>query len=166
VIPLLLEEAVDAMRGIVDALGPLGLFVAMIIQAVIAPIPSDLLVISAVAFGMDPVFAIVAAATGSTVGGVLAFYISRRGGKRFARRMVGEKNILRLERWFARYGDYIVVFGRATPLISSDAISYVAGFTGISVQRFIPLALVGAFIRASILITVGQALVAFIPFLG
>ncbi|MBI2184595.1 MAG: DedA family protein [Thaumarchaeota archaeon] len=165
-IETIFSQAVELMRLMVNTLGPTGLFSAMVIQAVIAPIPSDLLIVSSIALGMDPITVVATASAGSTVGGVLAFYISRKGGKKLASKLGGGKAMARLEKWFERYGDYFLVFGRAAPFLSSDAIAYVAGFTGITVQRFIILALLGAVLRVIILIALGEAIATMIPLLG
>ncbi|MBI4258313.1 MAG: TVP38/TMEM64 family protein, partial [Thaumarchaeota archaeon] len=155
VVETVFASIIETMRLMVNTLGPLGLFSAMVIQAVIAPIPSDLLVVSSVALGIDRVAVVVAASAGSTVGGVVAFYISRKGGKKLAFKLGGGRVLGRFERWFERYGDYFLVFGRAAPFMSSDAISYAAGFTAITVQRFVILSFVGAVLRVMILVAIG-----------
>ena len=49
------------------------------------------------------------------------------------------------------------------PFLSSDAIAYAAGLTKINIKLFIPLALLGAFLRSLILVYLGDKLLEYIP---
>ena len=150
------------MNDFVELYGIPGLFLVMIIQSLV-PIffPSDVIIVGAVIFGIEPVSVVIVSALGSTVGGVIAFYIARKGGKKLVRRFIGEKWMERLDRWFEKWGWSVVVFGRAAPFISSDAIAYAAGITKMTLRVFFPLALIGALIRSIILVFLGQTITSF-----
>ena len=136
----------------------------MILQSIIPiAIPSDAVVIGAVVLGIDNISVIIASTLGSTIGGIIGFSITRKGGKPLAIRFIGKKNIERLENWFEKWGNFIIVFGRAMPFLSSDAIAYAAGLTKINIKLFIPLALLGAFLRSLILVYLGDKLLEYIP---
>ncbi len=150
------------MNDFVELYGIPGLFLVMVIQSLV-PIffPSDIIIVGAVIFGIEPVSVVIVSALGSTVGGVIAFYIARKGGKKLVRRFIGEKWMERLDRWFEKWGWSVVVFGRAAPFISSDAIAYAAGITKMALRVFFPLALIGALIRSIILVFLGQTITSF-----
>jgi len=150
------------MNDFVELYGIPGLFLVMVIQSLV-PIffPSDIIIVGAVIFGIEPVSVVIVSALGSTVGGVIAFYIARKGGKKLVRRFIGEKWMERLDRWFEKWGWSVVVFGRAAPFISSDAIAYAAGITKMTLRVFFPLALIGALIRSIILVFLGQTITSF-----
>ena len=150
------------MNDFVQLYGIPGLFLVMVIQSLV-PIffPSDVIIVGAVIFGIEPVSVVIVSALGSTVGGVIAFYIARKGGKKLVRRFIGEKWMERLDRWFEKWGWSVVVFGRAAPFISSDAIAYAAGITKMTLRVFFPLALIGALIRSIILVFLGQTITSF-----
>ena len=136
----------------------------MILQSIIPiAIPSDAVVIGAVVLGIDNISVIIASTLGSTIGGIIGFSITRKGGKPLAVRFIGKKNIERLENWFEKWGNFIIVFGRAMPFLSSDAIAYAAGLTKINIKLFIPLALLGSFLRSTILVYLGDKLLEYIP---
>ncbi len=150
------------MNDFVELYGIPGLFLVMVIQSLV-PIffPSDVIIVGAVIFGIEPVSVVIVSALGSTVGGVIAFYIARKGGEKLVRRFIGQKWMERLDRWFEKWGWSVVVFGRAAPFISSDAIAYAAGITKMTLRVFFPLALIGALIRSIILVFLGQTITSF-----
>lgn len=152
-----------ALKSFVTVYGVFGLFVAMIVQAIVAPLPSDIFPVVAVMLGMDPVTIVVVASIGSTLGGAVDFYLVRRGAKGFVERLVSEKNIEKFENWFDRWGGYALVLGRAAPFMSSDALAYVAGMSNMSFKTFVPLAFLGVLIRCIILVALGSAILAFFP---
>lgn len=153
------------MENFVELYGIPGLFLVMVIQSLVPLFfPSDVIIVGAIIFGMEPVSTVIVSALGSTVGGVIAFYIARKGGKRIVKRFVGEKWMVRLEKWFEKWGWSIVVFGRAAPFISSDAIAYAAGITRMTYRVFFPLALIGALIRSILLVVLGETITSFFAF--
>jgi membrane protein DedA with SNARE-associated domain len=160
----LIQSIITSQNALIENYGFIGVFVAMILQSIIPiAIPSDAVVIGAVVLGIDNIAVIIASTLGSTIGGIIGFSITRKGGKPLAVRFIGKKNIERLENWFEKWGNFIIVFGRAMPFLSSDAIAYAAGLTKINIKLFIPLALLGAFLRSLILVYLGDKLLEYIP---
>jgi len=160
----LIQSIITSQNALIENYGFIGVFVAMILQSIIPiAIPSDAVVIGAVVLGIDNISVIIASTLGSTIGGIIGFSITRKGGKPLAVRFIGKKNIERLENWFEKWGNFIIVFGRAMPFLSSDAIAYAAGLTKINIKLFIPLALLGAFLRSLILVYLGDKLLEYIP---
>tara|TARA_B000000460_G_scaffold234115_1_gene194326 strand:- start:1305 stop:1808 length:504 start_codon:yes stop_codon:yes gene_type:complete len=160
----LIQSIITSQNALIENYGFIGVFVAMILQSIIPiAIPSDAVVIGAVVLGIDNIAVIIASTLGSTIGGIIGFSITRKGGKPLAIRFIGKKNIERLENWFEKWGNFIIVFGRAMPFLSSDAIAYAAGLTKINIKLFIPLALLGSFLRSIILVYLGDKLLEYIP---
>jgi len=159
-----IETIIGYVQLFVENYGFYGVFIAMFIQALIpVAIPSDGIIIAAVLLDINPIMIIIASALGSTSGGTIGFTITRRGGKPIAVRFIGEKAIKRFENWFDRWGNYIIVFGRAAPFLSSDAIAFAAGLTKINIRTFIILALIGAILRSIILVYLGDLVSDYIP---
>ena len=160
----LIQSIITSQNALIENYGFIGVFVAMILQSIIPiAIPSDAVVIGAVVLGIDNISVIIASTLGSTIGGIIGFSITRKGGKPLAVRFIGKKNIERLENWFEKWGNFIIVFGRAMPFLSSDAIANAAGLTKINIKLFIPLALLGSFLRSTILVYLGDKLLEYIP---
>ncbi|MDH5690756.1 MAG: VTT domain-containing protein, partial [Candidatus Bathyarchaeota archaeon] len=126
--------------------GPPLLFVMMIIQAIAIPIPSELVLIAGgLAFGLP--FGWLVGALGSIVAAVLGFYISRKGGRSLAIKLVGERGIKFADNWFNRWGVWAILLGRFAPFIPFDAISYSAGLTTMKLKNFIIPTIIGTLPR-------------------
>jgi len=123
------------------------LFVAMIVQALAIPIPSEfVLICGGAAFGVFSGWLV--GALGSLVAAFIGFYISRKGGRSVAIRFVGERGIEFADNWFNRWGIWAVLFGRIAPFIPFDVISYSAGLTQMKFRSFIVPTIIGTLPRA------------------
>ena len=157
----IIEKIILNLNNIVENYGTLGL---MIVQSLIPiALPSDAVILAAVILKMDSFTIITISALGSTIGGIFAFLITRKGGKPIAIKFIGENRINKLESWFEKWGYYVVVFGRAAPFLSSDAVSYAAGLTKMNITIFIILAFIGALIRSIIIVYLGDISLNLIP---
>jgi uncharacterized membrane protein YdjX (TVP38/TMEM64 family) len=123
------------------------LFFAMILQALVIPIPSELILIcGGAAFGLLSGWLV--GAVGSVVAALIGFYISRKGGRSVAIRFVGDKGIEFADNWFSRWGAWAVLLGRIAPFIPFDVISYSAGLTQMKFRSFIVPTVIGTLPRA------------------
>jgi len=123
------------------------LFVAMIVQALAIPIPSEfVLICGGAAFGVLSGWMV--GALGSVVAAFIGFYISRKGGRSVAMRFVGERGIEFADSWFDRWGIWAVLLGRIAPFIPFDVISYSAGLTQMKTRRFMIPTIMGTLPRA------------------
>jgi len=131
------------------------LFGMMIVQAIAIPIPSELVLIAGgLAFGFP--FGWIVGALGSIVAAVLGFYISRKGGRSLAIKLVGEKGIRFADNWFNRWGAWAVLLGRFAPFIPFDAISYSAGLTTMKLKNFMIPTIIGTLPRALFYTSLGS----------
>ena len=107
----------------------------MLLQSVVAPIPSNVITIAnGVIFG--PIWGGVLSWSSMLVGASLCFWLSRRIGKPFAARVVGQP-LQTAEGFFRRYGLYAIFFVRLLPFVPFDAVSYAAGLMGVPFSRFL-----------------------------
>jgi uncharacterized membrane protein YdjX (TVP38/TMEM64 family) len=105
------------------------------------PIPSSLImVLSGAAFGVlwGSVFSLV----GSIGGEWLGFELVRRYGRRASSKMVGDDELERLSRVFARHGTAVVVVTRALPVVM-ETMSVVAGLSKMKRSTFLIASLLG-----------------------
>lgn len=156
-------EIITFLKLFITTYGVPELFVVMVAQAVIVPLPSDIFPAFAVMLGMHPIIVVLVAAFGSTVGGVIDFCLIRRGAKPYFEKLISKRHIEKLEKWLDRWGAYALVLGRAAPFFSSDALAYVAGISKMSLKIFVPLAFLGILLRCIILVAIGTAISLFIP---
>lgn len=94
----------------------------MFVQTIIAPIPSEVVQMTAGilwGFALGTVLAFV----GIMGSSVVSFYISRRGGRAIVEGTVGAKRLRGLDVLMERYGIYAIVGLRAIPVIPFDLVS-------------------------------------------
>jgi membrane protein DedA with SNARE-associated domain len=113
--------------------------------------------------GVDAYIAIALAGTlGYLVGAWIGWWIGLRGGRPLVARHgkwlhLNEEKLDRAERWFARWEDWGVFFGRLTPVVRSF-VSIPAGVFEVRFWRYTWLTLLGSAIWAFALAGVGYGL--------
>ena len=147
----------------VATLGYPGLFALMVMEGVITPIPSELVVPFAgylAALGRFDLVLVVAVATaGATVGSTIAYYVGYYAGRpllaRYGRFIGFREGHLRwTEAWFDKYGDWGNLIGHAIPGVRSF-ISFPAGIAKMGVKRYVLFTALGSAIWNSVLALAG-----------
>lgn len=106
--------------------GVLLVLATMLVQAVLAFLPSVLVMVAAVlAYG--PWWGGLLSWVGLVLAAQLAYAIGRGLGPVTVRRLVGGKTLRAMEDAVERYGPWAVVVARVSPILSTDAVSYAAG---------------------------------------
>jgi LPXTG-motif cell wall-anchored protein len=142
------------------------LFGLVLLENLLPPIPSEVILPLAgflVADGeMSFVAAMIAATAGSVVGALIIYGVGRYGGRPLLLRYgdylyLNAERIDRSEAWFEQYGQRIVFFGRMIPGIRS-VVSVPAGLARMDLTLFTLLTLAGSAIWNGALIGAGWAL--------
>ncbi|WP_258726295.1 DedA family protein [Cellulomonas sp. NS3] len=165
--PGLLDRVSDWAVGLMDALGAPGAGLAVALENLVPPIPSEVILPLAgfaAAQGRLGLLEVLAWTTaGSLVGAVLLYGLGVALGRDRLRRVVDRMPLVRLEdldtaeAWFARYGAVAVLVGRVVPLVRS-LVSVPAGVERMVLWRFVVLTTVGSAVWNTTLVTVGYAL--------
>lgn len=154
------------IERLIQSGGYVGLALAVVAESVFPPIPSEVILPLAgfeVWRGqLSYLGALLAATGGSLIGAWILYAISRRGGRPLVLRLypalrVGRDELARGERWFGRWGDWIVVGGRVIPGARS-LVSLPAGTLRMPFWRFSALTVAGSLVWNAALIALGQAL--------
>ncbi len=117
------------------------IMISLLAADLFLPIPSSLImVLSGAAFGvlLGSVFSLV----GSIGGEWLGFELVRRYGRQASSKMVGDDELDRLGRVFARHGAAVVVVTRALPVVM-ETMSVVAGLSNMTRSSFLIASLLG-----------------------
>jgi membrane protein DedA with SNARE-associated domain len=154
-------------------LGFMGVFVGSIIEEIIAPIPSAVVVVTAgIAFVTAETFlgiagqllwyVMIPASIGVTIGSLLIYYIMFYLGKPFVEKWgkwFGLKwsDIEHIEKKYKEgNSDWILVFIlRVLPIVPNVAINAFAGFTKVPIKTYILASIAGLMIRTGILGLIG-----------
>ena len=152
---LLIEELTQFLAAITRRYGIIGFLLSMILQAIIAPIPGEaLMMIGGAVFGSP--CAIVMGEIGGCIGAHICFLIARKGGRTLVVKMIGKKGLEFADNWFKRYGFYAVLLARLIPFIPIDAISYGAGLTAMNLKSFFVATAIGMLPRVIFYSYIGE----------
>jgi membrane protein DedA with SNARE-associated domain len=177
----ILSEITDLLTTVVGDYGLYAVFGLMLLDAVFPAASEPVMVyggaVAAGAFAgqdvqlagwtLDPGFEAwlgisLAGTIGYTIGSVLGWWIGLRGGRPFVARYgrwlhLNEEKLDRAERWFERWEDLAVFFGRLTPVVRSF-VSIPAGVFEVPLRRYTVLTLIGSALWCFALAGVGWAL--------
>jgi membrane protein DedA with SNARE-associated domain len=164
------EQLLEWTRDFYDAVGLLGVFVMMAIETVAFPLPSEFVMPLAgwmLAEDKDRgwwyvVLLALVGGAGSTVGGLVFYYVGAWGGRPLLLKwgkyvLIGEKDLERGDRFFERHGVAAVFFSRLIPLVRS-IISFPAGVARMNVVVFTIYTFAGSFLWALALAAGGYLL--------
>ena len=148
-----------------DAVGYVGVALAVALETIVAPIPSEVILPMAgwkvSQSAADPSIvepltnlpwnislAVALATVGSVAGAVVGYYIGAWGGRplldRYGRYVgIGADDLDRADHWFERWGNWAVFFGRMVPLVRTF-VSYPAGISRMSMPRFLLFSTLGS----------------------
>ena len=148
-----------------DAVGYVGVAVAVALETIIAPIPSEVILpmagwkVSQSAADpsvVEPLtglpwnipMAVAFATIGSLVGALVGYAIGAWGGRPILDRWggyvgIGAEDLDREDRWFEKYGSWAVFLGRMVPLVRTF-VSYPAGISHMHLGRFILYSTLGS----------------------
>src|SRR3990172_372793 len=125
----------DWIVGVVEALGYPGIFLLMVIEGILTPVPSEFIMpfagFLAYEGRLNLVLVIAVGTAGAAIGNYVAYHIGARVGRplisRYGRWIgLGEEELDWAEAWFAKYGNVGILLGHAVPGIRSF-ISFPAG---------------------------------------
>ena len=148
-----------------DAVGYVGVAVAVALETIVAPIPSEVILpmagwkvsqsaadpsivepLTGLAWNMP--LAVLLATLGSLVGAVVGYYVGAWGGRPLLDRYggyvcIGPSDLDRADHWFERWGSAAVFFGRMVPLVRTF-VSYPAGISRMPMGRFLLFSALGS----------------------
>ena len=157
----------DHIAEIFNQLSYWGVALAMLLENVFPPIPSEAVLpsagIAARRGELSVVGVIIAATVGSLAGAILWYYIGRWIGTERLRRWsersgryfgFSPKDIDRADAWFDRWGKGVVFFGRMIPGVRT-LVSVPAGVSGMPLVPFIAYSAAGSAIWSTLLVMLG-----------
>ncbi len=138
-----------------DNLPYIGLFLSMVIQVIVPPLPAELIVIAA-GRTYDPVLTIISAGAGLFTGSLIVYYLGRYIHKRFSLFFDRDKTrqvIARLTKI-----ETLILWIRMLPYNPSDIISYAAGIVDVRPVKYVVITAFTSFIRVYLLTLLGTTL--------
>lgn len=155
------------VAGVIDAAGLVGVALLVALESVVPPIPSEIVLALAGFLAGEGRFNVVvvglAATAGSLAGALVLYWIGAVVGedrlKRWLDRLplVDLDDLERADRWFERYGNWAVFFGRMMPVVRS-LVSVPAGANRMPLVRFVTLTTLGSGVWNALFVGGGYAL--------
>jgi len=146
-----------AVQRWIDDPGPGAAFAVLMLLVVdlVLPVPSSVvMVLSGAVFGVVKGAAI--ALAGSVGCSLAGFELARRYGRGAATRIAGAADVAHMERTFHRYGAGAVLVTRPLPIVK-EAVSVVAGLSGMKRSTYVVATFAGAIPEAAIYAYAGAA---------
>jgi len=162
------QQLVDFLMNLFQTIGWFGVVVIMALESANIPIPSEVTMPLAgwmLVRGIAEVPQVPAwqalwmgglfGAIGCTLGSVLSYALGAWGGRPLVKRygkyiLVGEEDLEKADRWFARWGDWAAFISRLLPIVRTF-ISFPAGVVRMNFFRFTIFSFVGSFIWCALL---------------
>ena len=151
----------------IDRLGEVGVGLLVLLESVIPPIPSEVILPAAGALvqlgRLNGPLTWLMALLGSVLGALILYAAGRGFGEERTRRLllavplVESDDVDRADAWFTRYGEGAVFFGRLIPGVRS-LVSLPAGAAAMPLGRFLLWTALGSAIWNSLLIGAGMLL--------
>ncbi|SFG16679.1 membrane protein DedA, SNARE-associated domain [Desulfotomaculum arcticum] len=147
----LIELLTSFATGLINTLGHWGVFIGMVLESACIPLPSEVIMLFGgflTAQGTLNFWGVVwAGVLGNVVGSVLAFWAGANGGRPFLEKygkyiLFNHHHLDQADRWFSRYGEWAVFFGRILPVIRTF-ISLPAGIARMNFVKFLIFTLIG-----------------------
>lgn len=161
----ILLDLVHFLQDIIIQFGPVGLVFAMILQSLISPIPSELLLsiagaayIKSFGFYEGFIIAFIASFIGSIIGAMICYYIGF-DFQSWLEKRITIKELEIFSQFIEKYSIWAIIITRLTPFIPFDAISYVAGFVKLRKRDFIIGTIFGLVPRIGFYLLIGSEVV-------
>lgn len=170
----MIESLIHSIQTILIPLGAIGVFLASILEEVVAPIPSAFVLMTAGFFlvpdhawtlaSLGKIFFVIAipGALGVTLGSLIVYGIGYWAGKPLLLEWgnyfgISWGEVEKMERRFERgYSDEVTLFiVRAVPVIPSVIISAFCGLIRLPVREYLVFSFLGMIIRAFVLALIG-----------
>lgn len=147
------QIVIPFLEGLYAQIGYLGVGLAMAIESACIPLPSEIIMPMAgwmVYRGVFDLWIVAIAATiGNTAGSTVAYWVGYLGGRPLIERygryiLISAHDLEVADRWFAKYGEAAVFFGRLLPVVRTF-ISFPAGVARMRFDKFLLYSTLGAF---------------------
>lgn len=150
-----IQEFIQWIISLVSANLYLGVFFASLLETIFPPIPSEAVfplagyIVLKNNMSMFHVIGVgITGGTGASLGAFVIYLIALKLGRnglykymKYAR--IKEASLIKADRWFEKYGDKSVLFGRVVPGLR-ELVSIPAGIFGMKKQKFLIFTFIGS----------------------
>jgi len=159
----LFDSAIHLLINFINEIGYFGIFIGMLLESTVVPIPSELIMIpagiSAAHGGMNIYIAITCGVLGNASGALLSYYLASSIGRSVLFYIgkyffVKPATIVKIEEFFKNHGPISVFLGRLIPGVR-HFISLFAGIAKMDLRKFFIYTVTGSAIWTTTLTVLG-----------
>ena len=150
-----------SLTSLIFDFGLLGLFLITVASTSLIPFPYEPAAVLALN-SFSPILIFIVVFLGTVCGSSINYFIGLKGIKRF---MKTPKEERKAEKWFNRWGQWIVIIIPLTPFIG-DPLALVAGTLDMNYKKFLTFLSLGIIIKLVILISAGELLLNYLSSIG
>lgn len=163
---IILSTIASWIMGVISSLSYGGIILLMAIESANIPLPSEIIMPFSgflVAEGKFNLWLVgLAGAIGCVVGSIFSYYLGAFGGRPLVEKygkyiLISRHDLDLADRWFSRYGEVVVFFGRLLPVVRTF-ISFPAGIARMNFSRFVIYSFLGSLPWTIVLAFIGQKL--------
>lgn len=152
--------------SLIGNFGYLGMFLGMVLEAVIIIIPSELILATGGILAGQGVFsfwgAFITGLLGSVFCAIIIYYMGYFGGKGFAKKygkyfFMKDNEVEKSDSWFNKYGLIAACIGRNVPIVRT-LVSLPIGIARLSFKRFLLYTIIGSIPWTFVFVYFGYAL--------
>jgi len=154
------------VMNLINSLGYGGVFLAMLVESVCLPLPSEVIMPFAGFLAATGQFnfwlVVLMGAFGNLVGSLLAYVVGYYGGAPLVIKygkyfFIRHQDYLKAENWFIKYGSWAIFTSRLLPIVRTF-ISLPAGVAKMPIRPFIGFTFLGCFLWSLLLTYIGYVL--------
>jgi uncharacterized membrane protein YdjX (TVP38/TMEM64 family) len=130
----------------------------MAFQGLLVPIPSEIVLLATgMIWGLfgGGIMGII----GSMAAAILCFYISKKGGRPLAEKLIGKSAINMADHFIHKYGMSAIIIARFLPFVAFDPISYASGIVDMDIKKYSLGSFIGSIPRSFFYSWLGSALI-------
>ncbi|MHC1709622.1 MAG: DedA family protein [Methanomassiliicoccales archaeon] len=163
---MIIDTLNQIIIDLIETTGYLGIFLAMLVEGIFTPIPSELIMpfagYVASTGELNFLLVILVGSLGAVIGSFVAYMLALWLGRPFVDRFgmffgLDEEKMASAERWFKRWGVWGIFIGHSLPGIRS-VISFPAGLSKMDRKKFVMFTFSGALVWNTVLVTAGYLL--------
>ena len=156
----------DFVLNLINQYGYFGMFLGMVLEAVIIIIPSEAILATGGILASKKIFsfqmAFLIGLLGSIFCAIVIYFMGYIGGKPFIKKygkyfFMNEEDIEKSDSWFNKYGLYAALIGRNFPIVRT-LISLPIGIMRLSFTKFLLYTIIGSIPWTIVFVYVGYAL--------
>ncbi|NIO21562.1 MAG: DedA family protein [Candidatus Aenigmarchaeota archaeon] len=140
--PTIFTPLILASQAFVETYGLMGTFIISVFESFIFPVPTAFFVTPATVLGADPFLVAVVATIGSLIGAVIGYAFGYYLGKPVFIKLFKQKNLDKVDRWYQKWGEWIVLIAAAGP-IPFKIVTWCSGMFELNFKKYMVFCAIG-----------------------